>query len=672
MTLNPGVLGRENLFDLNQRTLRFTPGPGGYRIQNLPLHWDADFGAKATGAAVKLTNFAFPFSGKLWRTLSVGMNGSIAFRGAEPEPPPLFRRFARFFGGVRLARFAQLRVAGSVLIASPTPAICVFLKPRMHGDFYVKQLAQSLVITWDLTEPYGGIQDFSWTPTVNRFQAVLYKSGTIEMSYQQMHARDGIVGVYPQLRGGAPEPLATLPDLKLTAVDHTFVRATFTDAGAGPYAVEFRTPTSATGASDAGRAAWTIRPAANGRRATGLGVDPAVTVDDHTVSIQGVLPPAFQNGARVTVTAQTPQGRLAPQTITLHGLRDAQVDLSAVKPSGGPFPLAYESFHYYDLPDNRDLACTVIQALGDNFDFLAYYSSFRVDNQEAGTPSEGPRGAGRYAATGTGTGNDPGGTPSAASYCSAGRFQWGFIQPVDVDAIQMQKYPPPGEHNNIPQDIGDYMAQLRERTQNGKIPPYDYAVSQIGHEMDHRWNAFSHAKVAGKLIPLGDPYHWVRGLQAPAAFPYQRPTEASIMGGGVWQDNHNGTYTQLDDNYYVPATGYSYLDLYNMGLIAPSEVPNFFLLSHLVPDGHDAFGHPIFKADRTDITIQDVIAADGPREPNVEHAQKLFNTGMVVIVMHGAKPSALLRQRTDGIRLRWMDYFSTVTGHRAVMTTNPR
>src|SRR5579875_1991904 len=49
--------------------------------------------------------------------------------------------------------------------------------------------------------------------------------------------------------------------------------------------------------------------------------------------------------------------------------------------------------------------------------------------------------------------------------------------------------------------------------------------------------------------------HWARGLQAPAAFPYQRPVEASAMGGGVWQDNFDGTFTQLDDDYYVPATG---------------------------------------------------------------------------------------------------------------------
>src|SRR5207253_1625060 len=103
-----------------------------------------------------------------------------------------------------------------------------------------------------------------------------------------------------------------------------------------------------------------------------------------------------------------------------------------------------------------------------------------------------------------------------------------------------------------------------------------------------------------------------RGLQARVAFPYQRPTEASIMGGGVWQDNFDGTYTQLDDDYYVPATGWSYLDLYLMGLISPAEVPDFFILRNLLPAGKDANEHSIFKADRTKVTEHDQ-AVESPR-----------------------------------------------------------
>jgi hypothetical protein len=144
------------------------------------------------------------------------------------------------------------------------------------------------------------------------------------------------------------------------------------------------------------------------------------------------------------------------------------------------------------------------------------------------------------------------------------------------------------------------------------------------------------------------------------------------MGGGVWQDNLDGTFTQLDDDYYVPATGWSYLDLYLMGLIAASEVPDFFLLRNLVPAGRDANGRPMFKADRTKITLQDVMAAQGPRLPDVEHSQKAFNTGLVLVIEPGKVPSQELVERVNGIRRRWIDYWTTTTGHRSTMTATPR
>jgi len=108
-----------------------------------------------------------------------------------------------------------------------------------------------------------------------------------------------------------------------------------------------------------------------------------------------------------------------------------------------------------------------------------------------------------------------------------------------------------------------------------------------------------------------------------------------------------------------------------MGLISPAEVPDFFILRNLVPGGKDANGHPIFKADRTKVTIQEVIAAEGPRVPDVEHSQRKFNTGMVMVVQHGAKPSPELIERTNGIRTQWIDYFSITTGRRASMTADP-
>jgi hypothetical protein len=410
--------------------------------------------------------------------------------------------------------------------------------------------------------------------------------------------------------------------------------------------------------------------------ATGPGVSQAVKLKGNTISIQGPLPKAYKPGDKIAVYASvyapgTPLSvvnQTLPKTVTLSGIRSAEVDLSSVKRRDGPSTIIYEVFHYMALPNPRDMTCTVIKALGDKFDFLAYYSDFRIDNQEAGTPSTGPLGGGPSGGAVTGIGANQ---RNLESYCTSGRFQWQFVQPVYVDSNQMHEYPPDGTTDTNDHNIGFYMRQLARRTANGKIPPYDYAISQIAHEMGHRWSAFVSAKVNGETIQLG-PTHWARGLQALAPFPYQRPTEASAMGGGVWQDNFDGTFTQLDDDYYVPATGWSYLDLYLMGLAGAEEVPDFFILRNLTPSGKDPKGRSIFKADRTKVTIQDVIAAEGPRMPDVEHSQKQFNTGIVVIVEHGKKPSKELIDRANGVRERWIDYWSTTTGNRSTMTSTPK
>lgn len=548
--LNEGALGATNLFDLNGHTLRFTPEGSRFRVDNGSLHWDSDFGAELTGAEVNLNQFAFPFSGKSWHSLSVGTTGSISFgraedhRGADP--------YGHVDGGVAtsIGRFDSLTDAAATLIKS-APAICVYLKPRMSGPHYVKELRDRVVITWDVSEPFGGLLDFTWSKTTNRFQAVLHRDGSIDMSYKEMSAKDGIVGVYPTLTNGE--------------------------------------------------------------------------------------------------TASS-------------------VHFSSLTSKGGSFAAMYEAFHYLALPRPEDLSCTVIKALGDRFDFLAYYSDFRVDGQEASTPSDGPVGG---HLTGIGdTQHDQ--TPEIlASRCTQGRFQLGFAQPVFTGSNEMQPGPPAGTPPGNSHDITRHLPELAEGSPDRNPRPYNYAIGHLGHEVGHRWSAYVSAKVNDQIVSLGSWPHWARELQAPVPFPYSLPTEASTLGGAVWQDNFDGTYTQLRDGYFIPAAGYSYLDLYLMGLISAAEVPDFFILKNLVRIANDANGHPIFKAERIKLTVQDVIAAEGPRSPDVDHSQRKFNTGIVVVVEHGQKPSRELLEQANGIRQQWIDYWATATGHRASMTADP-
>jgi hypothetical protein len=713
LTLNEDALGKPHLFDLEHRTLRFTPEGSRYRMETLPEAWDKDFGDEVKNPNVTLTKFSFPFSGMAQDALSIGLTGSITF--GEPAATGGGRSRGQALpgsreGGLAVERYALLQHVGSTFL-NGTPAISAFFKPRMNGTRYLKKLDDRAVITWTLSEPFAGIQDWTWTPTTNRFQAVLYKDGRIDLTYDEVHARDGIVGIFPKVQGGEEKIIATLTpsaqamdpklaikSIKLGTADGVYLKARLETEGPIPAAddpgaaglvyrvcLSATKPTGSCVAATPGVTVWSVqgmrafrqRPGAEGRGPRyvgfGNGLSPEVMVEGNTIMLSGTLPVGMREGSEVYLSASAEatgvHATQAPaQVVKLAGIGSPEVNLATLKKQDGAFPVLYESFYYPEAPRANDLTCSVIKALGDRFDMLAYYSDFRIDNPEAGTPSTGPLGGGPNGGAVTGIGAQQ---RNLASYCTQGRFQWQFVQPVYMGSNQMAEYPPEGVKDESRHNIVAYTHQLAERTFNGKLPPYDYAMSQIGHEMGHRWSAFVSAKIHGELIPLG-PTHWATGLQAPAAFPYQRPTEASAMGGGVWQDNFDGTFTQLDDDYYVPATGWSYLDLYLMGLIAPSEVPDFFLLRNLQRQGNDADGHPIFKADRTKIAIGDVISAEGPRMPDVDHAQKRFNTGMVLVLEHGHTVPPELMKDVDGIRIHWMDYWDTTTGHRSVMTTDPR
>ncbi|HEX7051148.1 MAG TPA: hypothetical protein VF188_13150, partial [Longimicrobiales bacterium] len=636
----------------------------------LPLEWDDDFGERLEESQVTLRDFTFPMSGRDWDAFFVNQHGTISFGAGE-------RAFS-------IGRFAELRESGDDII-NTVPVISAFLKPRMSGPRYVKQLEDRVVVTWTLTEPYGGVFDFTWTPTVNRFQAVLHRDGTIELSYDELAAQDAIVGVYPLPGSGARVPLFTMADaedpfvpgardvraVRASVVDGIGVEVTFETRSPVPperdprvagtaYRILFDldAPFAPHDTADAD-VVWMIEGTDDGSyEASGRGALPGVRVDGRTITMLGrgdVFEGADSVAAFVDVTslsrARPIFDRLAPAVAALPPLRDPEVDLSAASAEQGAAGVRYEVFHHVGRPDTEGMACTVIRALGDQFDFLVYFSDFRIDNQEGGTPSTGAIGS-------TVRGYGRAGGRSPARYCSDGRLQATYIQPVPISANQAMREPPDEDMLAPPGD---------PTSRKPGAGPYDFAMTQMSHELGHRWAAFASAIVGNDTIRLG-PTHWRLGLQAPAAFPYRRPVEASTMGGAVWQENGDGTYTLLADNFYVPASGYSHLDLYLMGLLPPSEVPDFFVLTNLSRAGTDAQGRPVYTGDKVTITIEDFIAANGQRWPPFEESQRQFNTGFVGIVLNGQEPSPELIERMNGIRETWIDYWSKATGGVATMT----
>jgi hypothetical protein len=480
-----------------------------------------DRGERLDGQTLRLTTFSFPFSGATWDSMIVDNMGLITFGGDYND-----------FG---FGRYVHYELAGTQ-ITNTIPAIIPFLKHRMRGERFVNETADRVVITWDLTEPFNGLQDMTFVPTPNEFQVVLHADGTIDLSYPEMTARDAVVGVYTIPGGDAP-------------------------------------------ASEA-------------------------------------------------------------------------VDLSGLDASSAPSLVFFESFHHYGLPGSENLACTVIEEYGDRFDFMIWYSDFRVDDQEAGTRSVGdiPQNV-----DGLGPRMDIG--RRSGDYCSDGRLQVTWYQPVWVGAVQAHERPPDGRWSN-----------------------YNLAMAQIAHELGHRWSTRSCAIGGGDTIELRGEHvpwamsgaaHWPAGLHTPSPFPYGEGShEGSVMGGAVYEDNGDGTFTVLDRGSMVPASGYSYLELYLIGVLPPEDVPDFFLLTEVEATAQDDQGRRIVRGNKIDITIGDIIAHNGVRVPSFDHAPKEFSTAFVAVVLPGQTPSAELLERTDGIRRAWMNYWSRVTGSVSTMSTS--
>ena len=115
----------------------------------------------------------------------------------------------------------------------------------------------------------------------------------------------------------------------------------------------------------------------------------------------------------------------------------------------------------------------------------------------------------------------------------------------------------------------------------------------------------------GSRGPLFGKYRqcqWRTDLHIPAAFPWRQddPGPRSLMGG-----RYDGTFTPLDGYW---GGGHSWLDLYATGLAEVNEVPDMFVLRNLQPvNGGDRWGP--HTGNREIVSIQQVVAAEGPREP---------------------------------------------------------
>ena len=657
------------LFDLGGQTLLFRPvGDSGYVRSVEPLAWEDELGAQVHDAGVAFGSFEFPYAGSNWDSFHVNRNGNITFGQALGSP-------------LGSERFAQLRVQGDGFTKGLS-TISALYKPYVLGHRYVNRLADRVVVTWTVSED-GGIEAFSPSPEINEFQAVLFADGRIAFNYRDVSMRDGIVGLFPEITAEPVQGnrLITLRDpVNPDLTEHIdLVEVAVFDADQESLIVEFATQGPPPQNGDASvdglvysffldvdaplldRIDWsdvdynfrisggaddrftvsTLRgDAAAARMLSAEGEPGRIRIAISIPGFEGGTVAAFAEALRLDSNGKLDGfDHTRPAVLQLPAFASRAVDLSTY---GEQALIGYEAFHFRGLPDPDELTCRLIRTLGDGFKFVIFASEFRVDQQSF------PGAMRRFGEVSKGLGL----SDRPNQRCSEGTLK-GFINyPIYMNSEMGRGAGPPGLPSN----------------------GFNYALSLLGHEMGHLWTVGAAYDADGereRLYNEMSSWHWRWELHAPTVFPWLGDRQASTMGGGYWQENSDGTFTRLADGYFVPAPGFSHLDLYLMGLLDASEVPDTFLVQAPVLLNRDG-GFEIYSATKETISIDRVVAALGPREAATGIAENEFNVAFVYLVEPGRTPGSLPLQRHAAMRDTFAEYWAHVTGGRSQITTEAR
>ncbi|MBX2803188.1 MAG: hypothetical protein KTR31_36245 [Myxococcales bacterium] len=183
----------------------------------------------------------------------------------------------------------------------------------------------------------------------------------------------------------------------------------------------------------------------------------------------------------------------------------------------------------------------------------------------------------------------------------------------------------------------------------------------FNHELGHHWLAYLQVNLDRdrERALLGRQLgHW----------SYFLHTDNAPMEGNAWLDNGDGTFTTEPS---VGPGGYSDLELYVMGLLPPEEVRPFFLiepddnakgrLPSSSPDHWANDGPHTVSGERIDLTIDDIVAANGPATPGPDDSDRDLSILTVLVVAPEELVEEQDLQRLADLQEQWAAGFHTAT-----------
>jgi hypothetical protein len=303
----------------------------------------------------------------------------------------------------------------------------------------------------------------------------------------------------------------------------------------------------------------------------------------------------------------------------------------------------YEVFHYPAVSKHiEEILPTVYRTFAPDDHIALVFTDFRIDGLYAQGSSRGP-----YNHRITGIGTEERLRPGSA------------VGSEKLFASMVTMY-------------AGYPALSESYPPGGGLSKYGRAMGWITHEIVHSWgiNLKFRDPETGQIVPLyqneGN-YHWSEWLHSPSVYSvsdeytrssYREHTPMWVGNGSYWDELGSDTFVRHPMPYLYPA-GLSALDMYVMGLMPPSEVPETFILRE---PRELAGGRTTARA--VPVRIGDIVAAMGTRNPRYEEAQKTFKLGVYLLTESGRPAVPEMVQRVNGIADQFARHMGLISGGR--------
>ncbi len=670
-----------NLFDLDNTTISFVPNDeGGYSVERKELQWNPDIGEEMEASYLDsssiianrytLENFEFPFSGENLRDLYVSPSGLITF--SSDIYSGIMQRIDA--GEFRYDNNLQ-NLSASFFEDTISPLFWIYEYTSISGKMYAIESSDSITLTFDISEPCCFLDSFTTDNNINEYQVKLYSSGKIDFSYKNIESKMGVVGIFQKHIYGQGELINSFdigessnisPQYDITNVsiykskDNRNVEFVYTFAGdlSAVLTSEFSDWVLSMRASKSGNTWSWWSSLIRGNRSR-LRVYPSFeTVSEPIIHenqlflnlnfMDAQVGDVVQIESRVLEHSRklgdSIQFEFTYPDLIYRESRSRNIDFSTEEVSSLQSRI-YEGFFYQNdnaVITTHRIMCDVIGKFGDIFTLAAHYSSFRTDRGAASSPVVSYDSSSKGIGIGSWFGAGPRDGPTIVGSCKSYDLQSNLDRIIPLGSV-------PGS------SFGS--------------APYLYSSGLLVHEIGHNWvvSPALRAKIGEERVYLSQISggHWRNNLHSPVAVSISGRDESSTMGGTNWRDNGDGTFSRIRSQ--VLTSGFSYMDLYLMGLIPPENVPDFYMVNNYEFVEIDSDGNWLYTVDKVDVAIEDVIAANGPRFPTYLESPKDFNMAFTYVRQYGEPIDQGKLDMLRGVRDAFFDRWCAVTGGLSTM-----